>query len=307
MINNGVTSKPAYSYAYVGSLVAIAVLTRHWLRSKNKRRQDEQKTTLDIFPFTEHYAGRYKIGTYYKTVLSKSGIVYTLKSIFTGVTKSDQNKKVENTGRSYFILGGACSESFSGQKLAKVIEAAHSLESKAIEALKNGLPAPSLNTHTSVGLSPAFREFVAELGCQAPWPSVRKSANKMKCSFKHTVKDTACDAVQSKCGDADWFVSLQVEGASAVHAAFDVLLQLRALEQSSPSKRRAILDHGYAAVAETSYHGPPSTSFGSAFPLGLKHRQLQYPAPVIINRRINETFDEFLSRKKDEFTEWIGE
>ena len=71
-----------------------------------------------------------------------------------------------------------------------------------------------------------------------------------------------------------WFVSLQVEGASAVHAAFDVLLQLRAEEQPTAKQRDAMLRNGLAAVADTCYHGPGSTSFGSTQPLGMHARQV---------------------------------
>lgn len=237
-----------------------------------------------------HYAGRYMVGTNYKTVIAKNCIKYKLRCTGLG------GREEECT---FYILGGACSESFSGSNLATVLQKSHSLESEAIQALQQNFAAGSLNTHTSVGLSPYFHRFVATLGCEAPWEHVRKSAtNIIKGSTESSVAtfDEKCD---------DWFVSLQVEGASAVHAAFDVLLQLRAHEKVLPSEQLKVLEHGYAAVAETSYHGPSSTSFGSAFPLGVKQRQLEYPAPVFINRRADETMKEYLKRKRKEFSTWI--
>ena len=55
----------------------------------------------------------------------------------------------------------------------------------------------------------------------------------------------------------DWFLSLQLDGASAVWAACDLLLQLQqAVAQPSPHGLGTATDRFKVAVAERSYHGP---------------------------------------------------
>lgn len=50
--------------------------------------------------------------------------------------------------REVLLLGGACSEVFSGPRLAKVLTPAFELQKQAMEALVAGRPAPTLSNHT---------------------------------------------------------------------------------------------------------------------------------------------------------------
>lgn len=84
-------------------------------------------------------------------------------------------------------------------------------------------------------------------------------------------------------GGDDWFVSLQTEGASAVWAATDLLLQAQHADHASlaASPRTTV------AVGACSYHGPPSSSLGGgASPLaGHKRGQVVYPVPSSLRPR----------------------
>lgn len=138
-------------------------------------------------------------------------------------------------------------------------------------------------------------------------------------SCTNTPMDSAAATVTDDCENADWCLSLQMEGASAVLAAVDMLTQLRHiryLETEKETQRLAQLVQSHVSndgecdceaiettpvrvpvppppaskpisswkigVGATSYHGPPSTSPGSAAPLnaaGSKHNQVLYPVP----------------------------
>mmetsp|Transcript_19670 Transcript_19670/g.28929 ORF Transcript_19670/g.28929 Transcript_19670/m.28929 type:complete len:395 (-) Transcript_19670:886-2070(-) len=270
--------------AAFGVALFFALLRRH------KSSQREQPTN-DLEGSHRRYAGRYTMHTAYDTVQGKSGVRYTLVAPEGG---SKGNRSAQSS-REVMILGGACSESFSGPNLAGVLHRSHEMERQALADLRAGKPASSLNTHTSVGLSPFFGEFAREIGSRAPWADVRHNARSC---------DRASEDMKVQPGD-DWFVTLQVEGASAVHAAFDVLLQLRAEEEPDEEKKQAILSSSFAAIADTSYHGPGSTSFGSCQPLGMHSRQLHYPAPTLIDRPINEPEAQYFARKRKEFTQWL--
>jgi adenosylmethionine-8-amino-7-oxononanoate aminotransferase len=115
-----------------------------------------------------------------------------------------------------------------------------------MEALLAGDYAPPLSNHTSGGVTEALSDFVAALEPHLPW----KNSD-----------------------DLDWCVSLQLEGASAVWAAIDMVLQEAIL--TSGNKQRKLV-----AVGATSYHGPPSTSLGAVCPLWKKAYQVKYPVPV---------------------------
>ena len=69
-------------------------------------------------------------------------------------------------------------------------------------------------------------------------------------------------------------VYLQAEGASAVHAAVDMALQVFQDGQdfNRPDARTRV------ACGASSYHGPASTSPGGATPLGAVAKGLTHPA-----------------------------
>lgn len=112
--------------------------------------------------------------------------------------------------------------------------------------LMAGKPAAPLSIHTSGGVPDALSTFIDTLEPHLPWKEVKK---------------------------LDWCLSLQLEGASAVWAGIDMLLQLQIIKGET--------DRKMVAVGGKSYHGPPSTSFGSSCPLFQKHFQLTYPVPVV--------------------------
>ena len=150
-------------------------------------------------------------------------------------------------------IGLACSECFSGNNLYRLLKPGFDYEMKVMEELMNGNPSSPLSIHTSSGVPDALGPFLDALERHLPW------------------KDSS---------DLDWCVSLQLEGASAVWAGIDMLLQTRILETGDIGRKKV-------AVGTTSYHGPPSTSFGGKSPLWTKHWQLKYPTPVA-----GEPFDE---------------
>ena len=142
-------------------------------------------------------------------------------------------------------VGLACSECFSGPRLAKVLKKGLEYEQKTIEDLMRDDFALPLSIHTSAGVPEPLSQFIETLQLHLPWQNA---------------------------SSLDWVVSLQLEGASAVWAAIDMLLQEQIL-------RTGNFDRKMVAVAEISYHGPPSTSFGSRSPLWHKSHQIKYPVP----------------------------
>ena len=168
-------------------------------------------------------------------------------------------------------IGLACSECFSGPRLAKLLQAGFEYERKVMEDLIIGNFASPLSIHTSGGVPEALSDFVEALEPHLPWK----------------------DASQ----DLDWCVSLQLEGASAVWAAVDLVLQEAIL--SSGNKRRTLV-----AVGATSYHGPPSTSAGAKSPMWTKNFQVKYPVPEA-GKPLNvsellKKFEEFLDQHGDD-------
>ena len=178
-------------------------------------------------PVHSHYAGRFPAGTEQPVVLKKDGVKHIRRR-----PNNWQSKQV-------LSVGLACSECFSGKRLAKVLQPGFDYERKVMEDLMSNRFASPLSIHTSGGVPEALSEFVEELEPHLPWEN-----------------------------PGDWCVSLQLEGASAVWAAIDMLLQ-----QTSRFRKKV-------AVGEVSYHGPPSTSLGSRTPLWDKPYQVQYPVPL---------------------------
>ena len=147
-------------------------------------------------------------------------------------------------------VGLACSECFSGPNLAKILQAGFAYEARVMKQLCNAEAADPLSIHTSAGVTDALGDFVQALAPHVPWKSTSTT----------NVSD-------------DWCVSLQLEGASAVWAAIDMVLQVQMLTIGNTSRTKV-------AVGATSYHGPPSTSFGSKMPLWTKEHQVMYPVPL---------------------------
>ncbi|EOD08664.1 hypothetical protein EMIHUDRAFT_438290 [Emiliania huxleyi CCMP1516] len=171
------------------------------------------------------------------------------------------------------VLGGACSEVLSGPNLAELLRPGFELEVRAMEALRRGEPAESLSVHTSTGVPLQLEQFLAALGPHLP----------------------------SKSGD--WCVNLQAEGASAVHAAIDMALQMSGADLGSPSARTRV------ACGSSSYHGPASTSPGGGTPLGAQAKGLthpvRYPVPSPFLRWRGEDEAAFHARMLADFNAYL--
>jgi adenosylmethionine-8-amino-7-oxononanoate aminotransferase len=167
-------------------------------------------------------------------------------------------------------VGLACSECFSGPRLAMVLQPGFDYERSVMEQLMNGDYAAPLSNHTSGGVPEALSQFVQALEPHLPW---------------------------NNSNELDWCVSLQLEGASAVWAAIDMVLQESML--SSGNRKRKMV-----AVGTTSYHGPPSTSFGAQCPLWQKSYQVKYPTPTagepVNDDELLSKFEKFLEDHADE-------
>lgn len=167
-------------------------------------------------------------------------------------------------------VGLACSECFSGPRLGKLLQPGFEYEQKVMADLLAGNYAAPLSVHTSGGVTEPLALFVEALEPHLPW---KESEN------------------------LDWCVSLQLEGASAVWAAIDMVLQEAIL--TSGNKERKMV-----GVGSASYHGPPATSFGASCPLWEKSYQLKYPVPTP-TKKLDEaeylaTFDAFLDAHSHE-------
>jgi len=183
--------------------------------------------------------------------------------------------KFERADGEMRVLGGACSEVLGGKNLAKLLESGWQLELKAMEALQKGEPAPTLSVHTSAGVPPEMDRFLAALEPHIP------------------------------SDNGDWCVNLQAEGASAVHAAIDMALQVTqgGADFSSPNAKIRV------ACGASSYHGPASTSPGGGTPLGAVSKGLthpvRYPVPSPFLRRHGEDEAVFHARMLMEFKAYL--
>ena len=198
----------------------------------------------------KHFAGRSRVGTVYEEVVAKQGLRHFRQNPATGET------------REVLCIGAACSEIYSGPRLARIMEPALELQREAIENLARGEPARCMSQHTSAGVTLGPLEtFIGALGPHLPWNQTQPKGE--------------------ACGDeSDWFVSLQTEGASAVWAACDLLLQAQHPDNASllASGRRKV------GVGARSYHGPGATSFGSAAPT--KQPVMGLPTRSRMSRRL---------------------
>eukprot|EP00931_Biecheleriopsis_adriatica_P103263 TRINITY_DN78122_c0_g1_i1.p1 TRINITY_DN78122_c0_g1~~TRINITY_DN78122_c0_g1_i1.p1 ORF type:complete len:482 (-),score=107.24 TRINITY_DN78122_c0_g1_i1:53-1474(-) len=160
------------------------------------------------------------------------------------------------------LLGGACSEVFSGPRLAKVLRPAFELQRKTLESLEKGEAITPLSIHTSAGVPEALSNFVEALAPHLPWSSA----------------------------EDDWFINLQLEGATAVWAGVESLMRLRELG-SRPGKRGLVTGNSadtpsFVGVANNSYHGAKTTGLGQpALPrwpgAPRAEGQLAYPVPPV--------------------------
>lgn len=192
------------------------------------------------------------------------------------LTKNKQyhTRQIEGMQQNTLACGLACSEIFSGRNLAKVLRPGFEYERAVLDALERDEEAPPLSIHTSAGVPEAMSTFIAELSHHLPW--------------------------NIDPGDEDWCVSLQMEGASAVLAAVDLMIQVR--HESCPAESPREISKWKIAVGETSYHGPPSTSPGSNTPLCKeKHNQIEYPVPS--PHAQSESQEGYLNR----FSTWLDE
>lgn len=167
-----------------------------------------------------NFAGRRPAGTQHPLTLTKNGVRHA-------------QRMPDGTTREILAVGLACSECFSGPNLHKILAPGYEYEGRVMQALAEGQPAPPLSIHTSSGVPEPLEGFLKALEVHLPW------ANKE---------------------ELDWCCSLQIEGASAVWAAIDMVLQVSMFEGSDKNRVKV-------AVGATSYHGPPSTCFGAKSPL----------------------------------------
>ena len=222
------------------------------------------------------FAGRLALGTPHPVCLRKDGQFHTRRisgRVSDGVSECASDGVREET---VLACGLACSEVVSGARLASVLQPGFEFEGAVLAALREGMGAPPLAVHTSAGVPEALEDFIEVLGEHLPWSSEGSSE-----------------------GVGEWFVSLQVEGASAVLAAIDLMLQLRHFQTDSDLHQRGAgaavesLGHWHVGVCATSYHGPPSSSPGASTPLfSLKHNQVIYPAPGARKSPLEGSVDE---------------
>lgn len=206
-----------------------------------------------------NFAARRPAGAGYPTTLKKDGVRH-------------QQRLPDGTEREIIACGLACSECFSGKNLHRILTPAFEKQRQVMEALAKGEPAEPLVIHTSSGVPEVLPAFLDALAVHLPWEN----------------KD-----------ELDWCVSLQLEGASAVWAAIDMVLQVSIIETKQQNRLKI-------AVGATSYHGPPSTSFGAKQPLWHKNNQLIYPVPTAYGTYDEEELLEKYRKFLDEHADEIG-
>lgn len=155
------------------------------------------------------------------------------------------------------LLGGASSELVGGEDLGNLLQPALNYLQQAAQQLRSGGGGPPLVLHGSVGTLPPLRAFLEALTPHVPesWGS-------------------------------GWGVTLQLEGASAVHAAISLLRHQRLHDGATK-----------VAVGACSYHGPPRTMYGSSHASSpSKPLQVVYPVPATQFQHAGEERAAFLSR-----------
>lgn len=157
-------------------------------------------------------------------------------------------------------MSQAAMSPFVGAALPKVLAPARELMQ-----CDNGANAfRPLAVHTSVGTPTQVDRFINTLADHLPF-------NPLK--------------------NPDWFVDLQVEGASGVHAAIEELLNRQ------PEHRQKV------AVSSAAYHGPRTTSHGTGSWLD----QLVYPAPVANHLRDRTQIPQLTQDAYEAYLRWLDE
>lgn len=207
-----------------------------------------------------HFAGRLPAGSELPIIVAKNGARHTR------ILASGEEREV-------LAVGLACSECFSGPRLAEILRPGFEYEKEVMKNLLSESRAGPLSTHTSSGVPVALSGFISALEPHLPW----------KNKERHD----------------DWCVSLQLEGASAVWAAIDMVLQVNMLSSGDIHRKMV-------AVGANSYHGPPVTSFGSKSPMWRKNDQVIYPVPGpgfdmnVSGPSLLKEFERFLNKHGDE-------
>ena len=108
------------------------------------------------FTSTRNFAGRQPVYSDHNVTASKNGQYHT---------------QILPSGSSIEVLccGLACSEIFSGPLLGKCLKSGVDYEMESLDALMNGNAAKTLSVHTSAGIPPAMRDFLAALKNHLPW------------------------------------------------------------------------------------------------------------------------------------------
>lgn len=198
---------------------------------------------------------------------------------------SSPKDTASSSSREVLACGLACSEIVSGKILAAVLRSGFDYEKMVLDALEKEDPAPPLAIHTSAGVPACLGRFIEAMEPHLPW------------SFDGDEQDSN-----------DWFMSLQVEGASAVLASIDLMIQLRQLRYEERGLGKDMsFSNWKVGVGSVSYHGPPSSSPGANTPLFVqKHNQVKYPVPTI-SKSSEMDFEREQQLFVAEFAEWLAQ
>lgn len=172
---------------------------------------------------------------------------------------NDSNEK-------YTILGGASSQSIGGDLLGDVLTPSNILLTKSVNNLKKNKLSEPLNLHTSIGVTTHLNTFINSITPYVP----------------HHFEN-------------NWYISIQSEGASAIHTAVDILL-------SRQDKTKQTI-----AVGQSCYHGPKTTSYGNSDISYISFNQLFYPIPILKYKNSKENMLDFNTRIEKDLDKFIKE
>ena len=257
---------------YFSSSASIRKGTAIPPRSRSREALDDGTSDASRKIRRQHFAGRHKLGKPTGTTVSIDGIHHV--------------RMIDGNREETLVVGAACSTIFSGSNLHSILERGYEFEKNVMDSLSRGDPAPCLSVHTSAGTTPALNGFLHAFQPHLPW---------RKCGDDDDNNNNNSEEEE----DDDWLISLQVEGASAVWAACDLLFQL----QQERGRGSAQL----VAVGNYSYHGPQSTSLGSGLPLLAQKpkNQIGFPVPAYFSMMNNESKADFHDRLLKEFDEFL--
>lgn len=283
---------------------ATSTTTRRNSHNNHHHHHHHSAATSHHHPHRHFAAARLPAGREHPITLTKNGVFHTQ-------FRPDHHHR-SSISREIIACGLACSECFSGPQLHKVLQSGWEYERMVMEQLAavgaDAVAAPPLFVQRSGGVSEPLGDFLTALAVHLPW---KKKKNQHKPHDEEEEEE-----------ELDWCVSLQVEGASAVFAAIDMLLQVSRLEtagvagtssagekqqqQPPPSKQKPPHPQRIkVAVGATSYHGPASTCFGAKTPIWPKEHQLHYPVPMADGSHGDETkllaaYETFLDQYGDQ-------